>query len=162
MNLFQPRPLLFVTGWLLAATSIMLAADPVPKAVDRFERTKVRIDALLARRLQPPEPLPPKTPNPFQNYVAAPEVPGVPTTPVEPLTDDGSILARYAPGLKVSGQIQLDGRSHIVINASPYTVGDFIPIVGPREATYYFKVIRIDRNQLTLGYNTAELTVPLK
>ena len=174
MNHLSARSVLFVTGLLFSAPSVLAAPAAAPKVVDRFERTKEHIDALLKLRLKP-VPLPAVLPNPFQSSGTVPATPVTggpgpgtdqpPTTPPEPekpLTDDDEILAHYAATLKISGQMMVNGLPHLIINSSPYKEGGLILVKGKDDTTFYLKVIRIAPNELTLGYNAVQLTLPLK
>lgn len=180
MNPSRLRSLLFATGFLLFSAPVLTAQAPAaaatPKASDRFLRTKAHIDALLKQRLNP-VPLPAVLPNPFQASSGAPANPiaGGPGTvllppdqlvtppePEKPLTDDDEILAHYAATLKITGQMMVSGLPHLIINSSPYKEGGTILVRGNNDAQYYLKVIRIAPNELTLGYNNAVLTLPLK
>jgi hypothetical protein len=158
-----------------AATSLA-----VPKAADRFERTKQHIDALLKRRLNP-EPLPAVLPNPFQLSDDTPTVnstrtpPGPPsdqsttvaTIKVDPPADylppgsDEELLARYLPTLRVTGTGQLNGRAYVVINSSPYREGDVI-IINNKTQKLYFQVLHIAPGEITIGYNDATQVLKFK
>lgn len=176
MKYLSGRFLLFTTGLLFSAAPVLAAPAAVPaiapKATDRFERTKEHIDALLKQRLKP-VPLPAVLPNPFQSSGTVPTGPGsgglsspdqvvVPVEPEKPLTDDDEILAHYAAALKISGQMMVNGLPHLIINSSPYKEGGNILVKGRDDTVYYLKVIRIAPDELTLGYNAAVFTLPLK
>lgn len=171
------RTLFFAAGLLLAAAPAVAASAPagpaLKKAVDRFDRTKARIDALLRNRLQP-EPLPASLPNPFLlteafSLTEVSRTPGDPPdhgaepagpetkTPVEaaPPGSDAELLAFYATTLKISGTVQVNGRLQLVINQSSYKEGDLI-LLHKKDATIYLKVVRIAPGELTLGYNGVE------
>lgn len=175
MNHLSSRSLFFATGLLLATSPVLAApaaAPAAPKAADRFERTKNHIDALLQQRLKP-VPLPAVLPNPFQvssttpaiNLNDSPSAPNQvvtpPPEPEKPLTDDDEILAYYAATLKISGQMMVGGLPHLIINSSPYKEGGLIQVKGKDDTVYYLKVIKIAPNELTLGYNAVQLTLPL-
>ena len=78
------------------------------------------------------------------------------------LSGDAEILAYYAPTLKISGLVQLNGRAHLIVNQSPYKEGDVIPLKGKDKTVYYLKVIHIEARELTVGYNDAVLSIPVK
>jgi len=173
MKFVSRRSLLFVSSLFFAASALAQATAGRPhKAADRFERTKEHIDALLKQRLEP-EPLPAKLANPFQVSSATPVInlsdsPSTPNQvpapePVEAvLSGDDEILAHYAVTLKVTGQLQIGGVAHLIINSAPYKEGSTIPVQGKGDMTYYLKVVRIAPTELTLGLNDATLVVPLK
>lgn len=161
---------------LLAGLTAGLPAAPTKATapVDRFDRTKAEIDALLGPRLKP-APLPAKYANPFQvtaansatETSAGPSTPdpGPPVSVPEPttaLSGDDEILARYASALKISGVVQIGDMAHLVINQTPYREGSSIPVRTKDDTTIYIKVLHITPTELVLGYNDAELTVTLK
>jgi hypothetical protein len=179
MSPLSCRFLVFATGLLLSAATVAAAPAPSvpasPKATDRFERTKERIDALLKNRLKP-VPLPANPPNPFLlTEAASTTTPGSATDHgTEPAPHDGAtvfdvtaphndaeFLAFYAGTLKISGTVQLNGRPQLIINQSPYKEGDLI-LLRNKEASIYLKVVRIAPGELTLGYNGVEQTLPFK
>jgi hypothetical protein len=155
---------------LLLAATALAALAPAHGAADRFTRTKAQIDALLARRITP-VPLPPQLPNPFQVTAETPrdavrggepEPPRKP--PVEadtPPTDDAGILAYYAQRLRITGQVELNGRAHLIINQSPYKEGDLV-LLHDRDTILYLRVEKIAPTELVLSYNTATISLPLK
>ncbi|MBL9214767.1 MAG: hypothetical protein JNG83_04750 [Opitutaceae bacterium] len=144
---------------------------------DTFDRTKARIDALLAARVNP-EPLPAKLMNPFQlsgttpagtgiERPSGPELnPGGPEVPAVPVSDtptsDAEILAYYSRSLKITGQVFVNGQAHLVINQSPYKEGDLVRIRSKDGSTFFFKIVRIAPNELTLRYDEETLIVPFK
>lgn len=131
----------------------------LPAAPGSLERTQARINALLGARLQP-KPLPEKPANPFQVTAVAPPA-GAPATETL-LSGDAEILAYYAPTLKISGLVNLNGQAHFIINQSPYKKGDVILIKGKDKSVLYLKVVNIEPRELTLGYNDAVLVIPVK
>lgn len=149
---------------LLLITQLALLLPVSLHAVDRFDRTKARIDALLARRLQP-EPLPSAIANPFLFSGSIPDDSESTTTStiktVVLLSGDDEILAHYATTLKISGQMMIGGQAHLIINATPYKEGGQI-LVRDKGDTYYLKVLHIAPNLLTLGLNDATIDVPFK
>ncbi|HKB56719.1 MAG TPA: hypothetical protein VKC51_03940 [Lacunisphaera sp.] len=169
MNHRFSRSLLFATGLLLSTTPVPAAPAASPARVpDRFEHTKEHIDTLLKQRLKP-LPLPTVLPNPFQSSggVTGPganpeQSPTTPPEPEKPLTADDEILAFYAATLKITGQMMVNGLPHLIINSSPYKEGSLIQVHGKGDAIYYLRIVRIAPNELTLGYNAAQLTLPVK
>ena len=152
MNASPPRALALV---LFASLMSALVGAPSP-----LERTQTRINALLGPRQQP-KPLPEKPANPFQ--VTAASLPANPAPGSDvPLSDDAGILAYYAPTLKISGLVNLNGQAHFIINQSPYKKGDVILIKGKDKSVLYLKVVNIEPRELTLGYNDAVLAIPVK
>ena len=182
--------LCLTAGILLAATSLSAAAPVTPanatpvggavaavKTVDRFERTKQRIDALLKRRITP-EALPAILPNPFQLSEETPvasstHVPGaveqqvvvqpkvdVPAEFLQPGSDEET-LSRYLPTLRISGTGQLNGRAYLIINSTPYREGDRI-LVSNKAAQIYFQVLHIAVGEVTFGLNDAQQVLKFK
>ena len=146
-------------------TPVATAAAPA-KATEHFDRTKERIDELLKRRINP-DPLPAALPNPFQvteeavatSAVHAPPGPEQTAAPakVDPPADylqpgsDEEILARFIPTLRISGTGQLNGRSYLIINQTPYKEGDHITV--SKTPLIVFQIVHIASGELTLGYN---------
>ena len=139
-------------------------------APERFEKTKVHLDALLDRHRKA-EPLPAKPANPFlftpPGTVAAPSGPPTgPTATVEPtaaiMSDDNQVLAYCVSRLRISGQVLRGGVSHLMINSATYREGDLIPLRGTGDIVYYIKVVRVVATEVVFGYNDAVLTIPLK
>ncbi|MEO6994569.1 MAG: hypothetical protein ABI273_13135 [Lacunisphaera sp.] len=162
------RSLGFALGVLLAVA--VGAAAPAkskkpgfaPKDVS-FQRTKSRIDTLLGPRLKS-EPLPDPLPNPFQLVVATP-TPGSDKTskPVDylPVSSDSEMLLYYGASLRISGTVRTDDETHLVINSSPYKVGDTLTI-KTKDATAKLRILEIAPGELTLGLNDAVQVIKFK
>jgi len=181
----RPNPTLFLAVVLGFAATTLPAAPaarppartPAVRPADRSARTKERIDTLLKSRLAP-DPLPASLANPFQlpgaavtetrenpppdlpaNHRPDPAGPTIPTLPAA--GSDSELLAQYAAGLKITGNVRLNGQAHLIINQSPYKEGDLI-LLGSSDAPVYLQVIRITPAELTLGLNQAVQTIRLK
>ena len=152
----------------------LVAALP---AADRFDRTKARIDALLARRLHPP-PAPDKLANPFTlvgtgpvGYNSRGALFAVTPEPAHtakvdaagvPLTGDDDVLTYFSGMLKINGQVQVYGQPLLIINQSPYKEGDLVQMHAKDGVTYFLRVIKISPTDVTIGYNEATHTIPLR
>jgi hypothetical protein len=185
MNPSSRRSLALVTLSLLAVTSVPAAPAGTPakadarKNVDRFVRTKQRIDALLQHRMKS-EPLPTTRPDPFQ--LTSPALPvsgsrvpvitppagsepalpaGSATVDAPPLTGDAEILARHASGLILGGIVEFNGRVQLIINQTPRKEGDLL-VIRDKDDILYLQVIRLTPRELTLGYKDAVQVIPLK
>ena len=159
----------FALGVLISAAVVSAAAPSkpkkpafVPKDVN-FQRTKSRIDTLLGLRLKP-EPLPDPLPNPFQLAEVAP-MPGSDKTPkpVEnlPVSTDSEMLLYYGASLRISGTVRTDDETHLVINSSPYKVGDILTI-KTKDSTAKLRILGIAPGELTLGLNDAVQVIKFK
>ena len=159
MNTFPGRSLAFATVCLLAVT-VASAAKPAARNVDRFVRTKQRLDALLQHRVNPGS-LPAVLPNPFQITGATPATGGTPSPEASPLTDETELLARHAANLKIGGILEFNGRVQLMINQIPRKEGDLI-IISDGDNVIYLQVVRLTTRELTLGYKDAVQVIPLK
>lgn len=149
----------------LVAGLALLALVPVHAAApERAAQTRARIEALIGRRVNP-QPLPEALPNPFQTGSdrpgGGPAQPAGPAGPGVPVEDDLSILARYAATLRISGVVEIGGRSQLVINGTPFKEGDLVKVLRT-EPPEYLKLIGISRNEITLGFRAAVLILPLR
>ncbi|HEY4246850.1 MAG TPA: hypothetical protein VGM64_08340 [Lacunisphaera sp.] len=162
------QSLWFALG-ILISSAVALAAPPkgkkaavVSKDVD-FQRTKSRIDTLLGPRLKS-EPLPDPLPNPFQLAEVAP-MPGSDKTPkpVEnlPVSTDSEMLLYYGASLRISGTVRTDDETHLIINSSPYKVGDLLTI-KTKDSTAKLRILGIAPGELTLGLNDAVQVIKFK
>jgi hypothetical protein len=172
MKLLRHHILALAFTFLLVPGSVR-AADPakpenataaaLKKTTERYALTKTRIAALLEHRLNP-TPMPADLPNPFYS---APVLAPVETAPAEEVVpaksdlSDADLLARYAATLKISGGLVINGQPLLNINSTLYKAGDVLP-VGSKSKPAYLQVLRITPGELTLGYNEAQLVVPLK
>lgn len=132
----------------------------------RFKQIRERINALFEHRNEPPEPPDPRY-NPFRPPGAVPVAagpaanardPAVAAQIPAPLSSDLALLQQAVATLKVSGTFQIGGRSHLVINAKPYKVGEVIQTKVKGESVF-LRVRAISRNSVTLGLNGAEMTL---
>jgi len=137
---------------------LLLLAGLLPRlqaATDHFDRTKS-------------DPLPAKPANPFlfsppgSTPVAGPAAPALPEPAANTLADDDQILAFCVSRLKIGGQVQRGGRTHLLINSITYQEADLIPVHGNGDTVYYVKVVRIAPGEIVFGYNEAVVTLPLK
>ena len=133
----------------------------------RFGSLRAKIEALLNPRLKP-EPLPAKPANPFQFTLPGTVV--LPTGPIDSgptrplptaLTDDDQILAYGVARLRITGQVLRGGVSHLLINSVTYKESDLIPVHAAGDTVYYIRIVRIGDGEVTFGYNSASLIVPL-
>lgn len=149
---------------LVAGLALLALVPAHAAAPERAAQTRTRIEALIGRRAAP-RPLPEALPNPFQTGSEraglGPAQPGAPVGPGAPVEDDLSILARYATTLRISGAVEIGGRSQLVINGTPFKEGDLVK-VPHTEPPEYLKLIGISRNELTLGLREAVLILPLR
>ena len=152
---------------LLASTVIIHAAGgkfaPANKGAVNFQRTKTRIDALLAQRLKP-DPLPDPLPNPFQlAETVTPATQEKEPKPAEglPVSSDGEMLLYYGASLRISGTVRINERTHLVINQSPYKEGDTLTL-KTKDATAKIRILGIAPGELTIGLNDAVQVVKFK
>lgn len=155
-------------GLLLSAAALSVAATKPAKGSGakntvNFERTKVRINALLTQRLKP-APLPETLPNPFQLAAAAP----LPTSHENKTTSEGlppgsddAMLLFYGSALQITGTVRINEQAHLVINKSPYKVGDVFVVKG-REGNAKLRILGIAPGELTLGLNDAVQVIKFK
>ncbi|MDP2139163.1 MAG: hypothetical protein Q8J74_15030 [Candidatus Didemnitutus sp.] len=132
---------------LVLALSAALPAQPA-----REERTQTRITELLGHRLAP-TPLPSPLPNPFASLTRDPTAPSS-------VSDEATTLARYAAELKISGSALLAGRPHLMINSAAFKEGDLIKVSD--DPVTHLRIVQILPNELTLGYGSATLTIPIR
>jgi hypothetical protein len=154
---------------VLISLAVVSAAPPKAKkpafaAKDvNFQRTKSRIDTLLGPRLKS-EPVPDPLPNPFQLAEVAP-MPGSDKTPkpVEnlPVSTDSEMLLYYGASLRISGTVRTDDETHLVINSSPYKVGDIL-VIKTKDSTAKLRILGIAPGELTLGLNDAVQVIKFK
>jgi len=157
----KPRARLHPLGAGLA----LLALVPGHAApAERAAQTRARIESLIGRRGTPP-PLPEALPNPFQTGSGlpggGPAQPAGPAGPGVPAEDDLALLTRYATALRISGAVEIGGRSQLVINGTPFKEGDLVKVPGT-EPPEYLKLLGISRNEITLGFREAVLILPLR
>jgi hypothetical protein len=156
---------------LLSAATLEAAAAKTPgkgnaaKNTINFERTKTRINALLTQRLKP-APLPETLPNPFQLAATAPlpttrENNSKPATDGLPPGSDDEMLLYYGAALQISGTVRINERTHLVINKSPYKVGDTFVVKG-RDGNAKLRILGIAPGELTLGLNDAVQVIKFK
>jgi hypothetical protein len=144
------------------ATADTAAKTPKPPAptplASRFKQVRERIDALFSRRNEAPLPPDPRN-NPFRapgERIVVPRTnePDAIPDPVSNL----SLLQQSVATLRVSGVFEIGGRTHLVINARPYKVGDFVQTQVKGEAIQ-LRVGKILNRSVTFELNDAELTV---
>ncbi len=162
-----------------ALAGVLAAAEPDPKAAKaapaapaaantmdaRFRQVRNKINDLYQHRNEAPPPPEPRA-SPFRpagQPVAAPAETKTdkPETPAEPANGESRNLALLQQGaatLRVSGTLEIGGRSHLVINKRPYKQGDVVPAVVEGE-TIYLRVREIGRRTVTLVLNDAEMTL---
>jgi hypothetical protein len=150
---------LFASGLALAATPpTSKSPDSKPAAPPplspRFIQVRERINTLFQHRNEVPPP-PDLRANPFRPAGAA-VVPGA-TSPTLP-SNDLSLLQQAIATLKVSGTVERDEQSYVVVNNRTYKKGDVVPARAEGEMVY-LRVGDITRNTLTLTLNSAELTL---
>ena len=153
---------------MLASTLSAWAAGgklaPVNKGAVNFQRTKTRIDALLAQRLKP-DPLPDPLPNPFQlaEMVQQPVIHEKEPKPIEalPVSSDSEMLLYYGASLRISGTVRINDRTHLVINQAPYKEGDTLTL-KTKDATAKIRILGIAPGELTIGLNDAVQVVKFK
>lgn len=167
MKIHFHRSLLLVLGLMISAALLSAAgktsrATVKPKDVS-FQRTKARIDALLASRLKP-DPLPDPLPNPFQLSGVVPSA-GTDKNPkpIEslPVSTDSEMLLYYGASLRISGTVRTDDQTHLIINSAPYKEGDTLTI-KTKDATAKLKILGIAPGELTLGLNDAVQVIKFK
>lgn len=156
---------------VLTATAVLPAVAASAKAhkqsvpnplAPRFQQVRERIGALFEHRNGLPAPRD-AAHNPFRvpgvaGASATPDNPtAVVTAPPEPMTDL-ALLQQAAASLKVSGVFEIGGRSHLVINARPYKLGDVVQTLVQGEKVY-LRVKEISKRSVTLTLNEAELTL---
>ncbi len=155
--------------WLLISIPVVSAAPAkgkkpavAPKDVS-FQRTKSRIDALIGPRLKS-EPLPDPLPNPFQPAEVALKS-GTDKTP-KPMENlsvstDSEMLLYYGASLKISGTVRTEDATRLVINSSPYKVGDILTI-KMKDSTAKLRILGIAPGELTVGLNEAVQVIKFK
>lgn len=166
------KPLRFLP--LLACAAVLTAAEPEPKAAApapsansmdaRFRQVRNKINDLYQHRNEAPPPPDPRV-SPFRP-AGQPVVAPAPTEtktegPAEPALGESRSLALLQQGaatLRVSGTLEIGGRSHLVINKRPYKQGDVVPAVVEGE-TIYLRLREIGRRTVTLVLNDAEMTL---
>lgn len=159
------------------AAGVLAAAEPDPKAAKapaapapantmdaRFRQVRNKINDLYQHRNEAP-PAPDPRASPFrpagQPVVAPAPAENKPEAPAEPANGESRNLALLQQGaatLRVSGTLEIGGRSHLVINKRPYKQGDVVPAVVEGE-TIYLRVREIGRRTVTLVLNDAEMTL---
>lgn len=161
-SLRSPAILRFIILAICVGVTSSLGRGASP---DRFDRTKVQIDALLSSRLKP-EPLPNQPANPFYFTGGAQStLPASPTDPVptdSTVLNDDQILAFSISRIRIGGQVQRGGRAHLLINSNTYKEGDLIPVRANADTVYYIKVVHIALSEVVFGYNDVIVTLPLK
>ncbi len=160
-----------------ALAGVLVAAEPDPKAAKapaapvasntmdaRFRQVRNKINDLYQHRNEAPPPTDPRA-SPFrpagQPVVVPAPAENKPEAPAEPANGESRSLALLQQGaatLRVSGTLEIGGRSHLVINKRPYKQGDVVPAVVEGE-TIYLRVREIGRHTVTLVLNDAEMTL---
>ncbi len=147
-----------------AATAAGKTKTPAKNSIN-FERTKIRINALVTQRLKP-TPLPETLPNPFQLAATAPALTGHEKNP-KPVADglppgsDSEMLLYYGATLRISGTVRTDDQTHLIINQAPYKEGDVFVVKG-REGNAKLRILGIAPGELTLGLNDAVQVIKFK
>ena len=146
-----------------ATPEVKPPTSPNPLA-GRFKQVNERVDALYRYRGEiqaAPDPIA----NPFRPPGAlahpkattageAGETVGSEPEPVSNL----ALLQQSVATLKVSGVLEVSGRSHLVINARPYKQGDVVQ-TQVQGVAVYLRVRDISKRSVTLVLNDAEMTL---
>lgn len=158
--LFEPPP---------AKAKVAAPANPAAKLgppnpqAARFRQVRERVDALFRHRNEVPPPFDAHS-NPFRGVGAiaptaatgrsgAAEVP-----PPAPTNPDLALLQQSAATIKVAGNVEINGRQHLIINQAPYKEGDVI-IVRVKGRPVYLRLKEISRLTFTLSLNDSEFVV---
>ena len=170
----NPSRSLALVAVALAASLASLAGAEAPPAdkgpaapplSPRFKQVRDRIDALLRHRNETPPPPDPRF-NPFRPpgtpviAAAGPRDAQEPET-AAPAASSSSDLARLqqcVATLKVSGTVEIAGRTHLVINSKPYKEGDVIQTLAQGEPVY-LRVRQITRSSVKFTLRDAEMTL---
>jgi hypothetical protein len=174
----RPFRLLIALG-AFAPLPLAAAAPPAPPAppgpkpsfqqaqVARFKEVEDRIAVLFQNRN---EPKPDLSANPFRSpgNVPAPvpaSAPGEAGAKPAEIVDTGpgpgaslALLQQGAATLRVTGNFEIGGQAHLVINSRPYKEGDVVQTQVQGE-TIYLRVKEISRRSVTLALNDAEMTL---
>lgn len=158
--LFEPPP---------AKAKAAASASPAPKIgppnpqAARFRQVRERIDALFRHRNEVPPPFDARA-NPFRGVgavasTAAAGRGGMAEAPAPvPSNPDLALLQQCAAAIKVAGNVEINGRQHLIINQAPYKEGDVI-IVRVKSRPVYLRLKEISRLTFTLTLNDSEFVV---
>ena len=158
--LFEPPPAKAKDSTV--ANSAAKIGTPNPLA-PRFRQVRERIDALFRHRNETPLVFDARS-NPFRGIGAIAPMPvagrsGAADAPVPvPTNPDLALLQQSAATIKVAGNVEINGRQHLIINQAPYKEGDVI-IVRVKGRPIYLRLKEISRLTFTLSLNEADLVV---
>ena len=163
----EPAPAAAKDAAVNPVTPPAAAKAPVNPALSpRFLQVRERIDALFRYRNGMSPPPDPRL-NPFRPPGSAPAATPAPASKPDPLaggsipaplSSDLELLQQAVATLKVSGVLEIAGRSHLVINTKPYKIGEVVQTKVKGESVF-LRVRNISRNSVTLGLNSTEMTL---
>ena len=161
-----------------AAKTPKVAVSVSNPLAPRFKQVRERIEALYQHRNQSPPPIDSRT-NPFRppgvgggggaglgggatpsglpggsDLPAGEAAVGKPSVPVA--NADETLVQQAAATLKISGVFEIAGRSHLVINARPYSQGDVVQTQLQGE-TVYLRIKEIKKRSVTFTLRDAEM-----
>ncbi len=163
----EPAPAAAKDAAVTPVTPPAAAKAPINPALSpRFLQVRERVDALFRYRNGMSPPPDPRL-NPFRPPGSAPAAAPAPASKPDPLaggsipaplSSDLELLQQAVATLKVSGVLEIAGRSHLVINTKPYKIGEVVQTKVKGESVF-LRVRNISRNSVTLGLNSTEMTL---
>lgn len=123
----------------------------------RFKQIRERTAALYQHRNYPP-PAPAPLDNPFRP--AGPLAAAGPrgAHPAAASASDLATLQQAVAMLRVSGIVEKDGESYLIMNDKAYKIGSVVQVTVEGE-TIYLRVREIGRNSVTLALHETEITL---
>jgi hypothetical protein len=134
-------------------------AKPAEKE-DYFAKVVIQANKLLAPHIKT-APLPVPLPNPFREPGAVePEAP-VADTETVPVLSGSALLNKLTAELRVTGMMNVGGRSSLIINGTPRREGDTITVKSGA-ATYYLFFKKLGNGTATFTLDGAESTIRVR